>query len=399
MSKRHLTAAEASARLNISPASLYAYVSRGLLRSEAGDGPSRARHYLVEDVDQLRSRKEARRDPNKVAQKALHWGSPVLDSAITKIDAGELYYRGERARELARTKSVEEVASLIWRGAFDAVSWPAASLTAHDRDALRRVKAVAGRLPASEQFEILLPLAAARDETAFDLRPVAVARTGARIVRLLTESVCGQTARNGIARALARRWAPNTADAERLISAALILCADHELNVSAFTARVVASGGSTPYSVVAAGLHALSGVRHGGESLRVEAMLHRSTHPRDARTFISTSLRSGERVAGFGHQLYPDGDPRAQHLLEALRTRRKKLDPIGEAMIDAMFDLAEEHPTIDFALVMLTRALDLPQGSPLTLFALGRSIGFIGHAIEQYETGEMIRPRARYAGR
>jgi citrate synthase len=399
MSKRYLTAPQAAQRLGISLPSLYAYVSRGLLRSEAGDGPSRARRYLVEDVDRLRARKEGRRDPGRVAREALNWGAPVLDSAITRIEDGELFYRGENVRELARDRTVEEVASLIWRGTFDALDLAAGAGQARDLAARRQIQAIARGLHPVEQFEILLSLAGPRDEAALDLKTPAVIRTGVRILRLLAETAGGQPARDGMARALARTWAPRIPGAERLISAALILCADHELNISAFTARCVASAASTPYSVVAAGLHALTGFKHGGESLRVEAWLNRAASPREARSLITSALRSGERVAGFGHPLYPDGDPRAAHLLDELSCRRKALDPIGQAIAQAMLDLTEERPTIDFALAMVSRALKLPQGAPLTLFALGRCIGFIGHAIEQYESGIFIRPRARYTGR
>jgi citrate synthase len=394
--KGRLTAVQAAQRLSISLPSLYAYVSRGLLRSEPGPGPSRARLYSREDVDRLRARKEGRRDPGRVAREALHWGAPVLDSAITRIEGGELFYRGENACALARSRRVEEVASLIWRDTLDPLDL--------DPEPSRRVGAARiGRLARGlhpvEQFEILLSLEGARDEAAFDLKKPAVIRSGLRILRLLTEAASGSPPRGGIARSLARAWAPRVPDAERLISACLILCADHELNISAFTARCVASAGSTPYSVVAAGLHALTGFRHGGESLRVEAFLNRAGSAREARALASAAIRTGERIAGFGHPLYPDGDPRARHLLEELGRRRSGLDPIGAAMAQAMLELSEERPTIDFGLALVARALRLPSGSPLTLFALGRCIGFIGHAIEQYESGDLIRPRARYNGR
>jgi len=398
MSKRFLTAPQAAQRLGISIPSLYAYVSRGRLRSEAGPGPSRSRRYLVEDVDRLRARKEGRRDPGRVAREALNWGAPVLDSAITRIEGGELFYRGRNVRDLARTRTVEEVASLIWRGTFDVLDLASATRPPLDLSARKQIRAITRTLHPVEQFEILLSLSGARDPAAFDLKTKAVIRTGLHILLLLTETACGQPAGDGLARALARAWAPRIPDAEGLISACLILCADHELNISAFTARCVASAASTPYSVVAAGLHALTGFRHGGESLRVEAFLNRAGNAREARALVTAAARTGERVAGFGHPLYPDGDPRAKHLLEELSHRRKALDPAGESMAQAMLDLYEERPTIDFALAMVSRTLRLPQGSPLTLFALGRCIGFIGHAIEQYESGVLIRPRARYTG-
>ena len=114
-----LTSAEASERLGVNRATLYAYVSRGLIRSSPAPGDPRARRYAAEDVERLRSRAEQRRDPQKAVERALHWGVPVLESAITLIAADRLYYRGYDACELARSKSIKQVASLIWLGGFD----------------------------------------------------------------------------------------------------------------------------------------------------------------------------------------------------------------------------------------------------------------------------------------
>src|SRR6476661_4861426 len=116
MPDRFLNAQEAATELGISLATLYAYASRGMLRSEAVPGDPRARRYPREDVLRLREKKELRKDPEKAAPKALSWGAPVLESAITLVQDGRLYYRGRDAAELARTSTVEEVAALIWTG-------------------------------------------------------------------------------------------------------------------------------------------------------------------------------------------------------------------------------------------------------------------------------------------
>ncbi|MDQ3892365.1 MAG: hypothetical protein M3274_05665 [Actinomycetota bacterium] len=105
-------------------------------------------------------------------------------------------------------------------------------------------------------------------------------------------------------------------------------------------------------------------------------------------------------MPGFGHQLYPEGDPRGESLLAAVTAAypdsgASKL--AGEAA-EAASGLMDERPNVDFALVVLARVLGLPMGGALALFALGRTVGWIGHAIEQYETNRIIRPRARYIG-
>ncbi len=111
---RYLTAREAAGELGVSLATLYAYVSRGMIRSEAAGG--RGRRYRAEDVRRLKERKERRRDPDRAIEGALHWGTPVLESAITLVADGGLYYRGRDVVDLASRSRIEEVAALIWAG-------------------------------------------------------------------------------------------------------------------------------------------------------------------------------------------------------------------------------------------------------------------------------------------
>src|SRR4051812_7731207 len=115
-----LSAAEAARRLGIKRETLYAYVSRGIVRSAPKAGATRARLYARDDIERARRRAEDRRDPTSIAAHALSLGSPVLESGITLIDGGRLYYRGVDAVELSRTRSIEEVASLVWTGRLDA---------------------------------------------------------------------------------------------------------------------------------------------------------------------------------------------------------------------------------------------------------------------------------------
>ena len=115
-----LSAAEAARRLGVKRETLYAYVSRGLVRSTPKDGRTRARLYARDDIERARRRAEDRRDPAAVATHALSHGSPVLESSITLIEGGRLFYRGHDAVELSRSRSVTDVASLVWRGTFDA---------------------------------------------------------------------------------------------------------------------------------------------------------------------------------------------------------------------------------------------------------------------------------------
>jgi citrate synthase len=132
----------------------------------------------------------------------------------------------------------------------------------------------------------------------------------------------------------------------------------------------------------------------------VEAFLREVEAVGDARAAISGRLRRGERIPGFGHSLYPNGDPRAASLLgrTAEAYPNSPAVALSEAVVGEALQLMGERPTVDLALVTVARTLGLPPGGATALFALGRTIGWIGHAIEQYEGGSLIRPRARYVG-
>lgn len=400
---RYLSAQEAARELGISLPTLYAYVSRGLIHSEAAGGSKRTRRYWTEDVQKLKDRQEQRRDPTKAVETALHWGAPVLESAITLLANDRLYYRGYDALELATLRSVEQVAALIWTGELASAG---SALFSQAWGALppqcQAVRPHLVSLSPVEAFQVILPLAAVDDLAAYDLRPAAVTQTGARILRLLTTLAAGDAPEGlDIAQTLQHGWTPHDAQAAVLLNAALILCADHELNVSSFTARCVASAGSTPYQVVLAGLAALQGIKHGRVTERVELFWREASTPEGVRSTLANYLKRGETIPGFGHPLYPQGDPRGRLLLELTTAAYPELPAVklAQAMVAETFELIGEYPTVDFGLVTLAQALSLPAGGAITLFALGRTIGWIGHAIEQYQLDRIIRPRAQYKGR
>jgi len=397
--ERYLSAERAAKELGVSLATLYAYVSRGMVRSEAVEGKKRSRRYRAEDVRRLKERKRRRRDPDGLVEDALHWGTPVLESGITLIDGSELYYRGRDVAALAEKRSIEEVAALVWTGeeAMAPALFPPGP-SGPSRRVRTVVQSVAG-LSHVEVLQVLLPVAAAEDPAAYDLRPGTVARTGARILRLMTDVTVGESAQ-GVAGTLRRGWRPDDPGAAELLDSALVLCVDHELPVSTFAARCVASSEATPYAVVLAGLAALGGVKHGGEIELVEAFLREVEAEGDARAVISGRLRRGERIPGFGHSLYPEGDPRGAGLLRltAGAYPESVAVALSATVAGEMLQLMGERPTVDFALATVARTLELPQGAAVALFALGRTVGWIGHAIEQYRSASLIRPRAKYVG-
>ena len=402
----YLTAKEAAAALEISLPTLYAYVSRGLIRSEPGTGKSRARQYRRSDVEALQARKALRQNPARAAESALHFGSPVLTSAMTLIEDGRFYYRGQDAVQLAQTDSFEAVASLLWRGTLDTAGLFPPQLPDSLQLRMAEVQPILQPLPLFERFQVLLPLLAEHDVAAYDLAETAVCQTGARLLYLLTWAVTGLLPERGLAAALRAAWVPQK-DAvpqddavQRLLNVALVLCADHELNVSAFAARVVASAQANPYAVVQAGLAALQGALHGGHTQRVAALLKEVGSVAEVRPAVVARLRRGEVVPGFGHPLYPNGDPRRRLLLKLVEAEfgEETAVSIVRELVQVMAEATGKLPTIDLGLVALAQAARLPLGASLVLFALGRTAGWLGQAIEQYKAGQLIRPRARYVG-
>lgn len=413
----YLSAKEAARHLGISVSTLYAYVSRGLIRSEESEPGRRTRRYAASEVEALRRARQQRRDPSEGVRGALDWGPPLLDSAITLIESGNCYYRG-RALDSLASAPFEAVAEWLWlerpisaggETASRASDW---RLSPACRDSLTAVRASAPVWrEAVDLLQVVLPIAALEDLEAIDLRREKVARCGARILGVMAATIAHSALEGraipqagGVAQLLQRAWAPARPELAPLINLALVLCADHELNVSSFTARCVASAASTPYEVVSAGLAALRGRRHGGHSERVEALFQEvSSHGSDARELraaLARRLKRGAEVPGFGHILYPDGDPRCTLLLDALREVLPEDQRCRSilAVIDQGADLLGRLPTVDVGLAAISHTFGLPTGSALSLFALGRSAGWIAHAIEQYEVSKLIRPRARYVG-
>ncbi|HYM32361.1 MAG TPA: citrate synthase family protein [Candidatus Cybelea sp.] len=393
----YLTARQAAQSLGISAATLYAYVSRGLIRSEA-TGVTRRRRYRAEDVAALKQRRVRGREAvAAAAARTLNFGEPILESAITLIEGGRCYYRGMDSCALAEQATLEDVARLIWQPETDPFAPdnlpPALALDAAAKSRLAKLS------PAARCLTVL-PLAAAADVKALTMEAPAVARAGARLLRLVA-ATAGDVpfAARPAHETLARAWRLRDPASQSLLRAALVLSADHELNVSAFTVRCIASAGATIYGATIGGLAALQGRRHGGITERVAAMVEELADSSDLAGAVAKRLERGDFMLGFGHTLYRDGDPRAAWLMQrAAEVCDGPEMRFARRLVDQIREIAGLRPNVDFALVAISRALKLPQGAPLALFMTGRTVGWIGHALEQYAANRLIRPRARYIG-
>jgi len=387
----YLKAGEAAAELSISPATLYAYVSRGLIRSEPGESP-RSRRYRAEDVRALKNRRAPAGERNPMYGDA---DLPVLDSAITEITRDGPLYRGSLAATLAERASLEHAATLLWDASssdpFAPSNMPFVTV------AMAEILRAARDAKPVDRAIAVLALATDADPHAFNRTTEGRAGVGARILRLVTGAILSKAPSAQPAHVeIAQAWCRDRKDGADLIRRALVMLADHELNASTFTVRCAASTGISLYDAVIAGLAALKGPRHGGAGLRSSHFVT-SLEEGDARAIIRERVALGERLPGFGHFLYGKGDPRAAALISAL----KKAKAPQKLVIDVPLwveDATGEAPNVDYAMGILVRHLGLPPGSELPLFAMARTAGWVAHAIEQLQKGGLIRPRARYVG-
>jgi citrate synthase len=415
-----LTATEAARRLGVKPATLYAYVSRGVLtRSQAADG--RASLFSTEEVERLARRGRPRRPAGAV--------DITVESAITELTADSLRFRGLDVMRLAVSRTFEEVAGLLWTGEFQAAAEPWQARPA----ALAAGRAAQAALPAGalplERLQVIVPAMAATDPLRLQLDQSAVVAAGQNIIAGMVDCLppagpspdtatpgtslpdaatpgmpprdaapAGPVAGRLWTRLCDRRPSPGLL---RATSAALVLLADHELAASTLAARAAASVRADPYAVVGTGLGAVSGALHGGASLGAEALMAAASGPDDVPRVVAELLRRGEKVPGFGHFVYRGGDPRATVLLDLVRRAAPKSGQlaVADAVLAEVRHKSLPEPNIDFALATLARVAGMVRGAGEAMFAVARTAGWVAHALEAYAGPGPLRPRAVYTGR
>ena len=404
-----LDARAAAELLGVKRATLYAYVSRGLLKALPGTG--RESRYLRAEVERLRTRAVARSGPATGAAGALGFGDPVMDTAITAITPRGPVYRGQAALDLAGGGvTFEATVELLWRGVAEADDelWRgAAPLLDLGIESLWLPDGAA----ATDAIRLTLALVDGK-RPPMGPRAESMERADARRIIRLLASAAG-TARDPAA-AQAAAEAPSVAAAlatsfgvaasEQVVAAldqALVLAADHELNVSTFTARVVASTGAELTACLVAAAAALSGPLHGGMCSRVEGLLDEALTLGAAVDVLARRHARGEAIPGFGHPRYPGGDPRGTALLALARAVHGGADPATAAALGIAEGMArggQPGPRLDYGLVALACALGLPRGSALAIFTVARAAGWVAHVLEQRGQGALLRPTARYVG-
>jgi citrate synthase len=396
-----LTTSQAARRLGVKPATIYAYVSRGLLTSHR-DADHRTSRFPSDEVEVL-----ARRGRPREASRH-HSLDIAIETRITEIAGHTIRFRGHDAFELARAASFEQVAELLWTGVL-----PPAGSTWPTRAIEIEIATFAG-LPLRDQLRLVTAHAAVGSRERRD--PRTVSDEGRRLIAALVDSLpvagdgrCprltlpdGTVLRGSLAGRLWSHLSPRRATPELVatLNATMVLLADHEMAAGTLAARVAASTRAGVHGVVAAGMGALTGPLHGGESQRCRRVLAGRGHF-SAGPAVAMALEMYGRVPGFGQVLYPQGDPRAVVLLGMLREAAG--DHPGMVAVEQLIAAAARRrlppPNVDLALAALGLVADMPQDAGEAIFATARIAGWLAHALEEYgERPLRFRPRAVYIG-
>lgn len=371
---------EACRLLGVRPQTVYAYVSRGKLEVATDPADTRRSLYRAEDVAGLARRKQAGRKHETVATNTLFGAEPSIPTALCAFFKGRPCYRGRDVVELARSAGLEDTARLLW-DTREAVDFARAG------PARARRGAEPGRVAA---FTALAGLAAVGHSTRGRLTRVLHVE-GQGLVGTLAEAFGAAPGDDALHRRFARGWKQPDEVAE-LLRTAMVLLADHELTSSAFAARIAASTGASLPACLMAGLATLSGPLHGDASGRVQALFG-EVERLGEDAVLAHYLSTGSPLAGFGHHLYPDGDPRAAALLALFDP-----PPVIARFIRKVADQTGLRPSVDVALAALAAHHKLPADAAFGLFATARSVGLLAHGLEQLGTAQVIRPRGRYVG-
>lgn len=384
-----LTTDEVAERLGVKPATVYAYVSRGLLRSlRNADGKSSL--FAKGDVDSF-------------AAGRRRTTTPAIQTGITLIKDGSLHYRGRDAVVLAATKDFEAVVGLLWTGDLESMPFPV------NRELVSLAEQATRPLPETarltDHLRVTVAAVAAADPLRFDTSPAAVVATGRQLLSTMVHALPARSVPPAgpvsLAEALWYRLTdePPARAGLRALNAALILLADHDLAASTLAARIAASTRAHPYAVVGAGLAALDGPLHGAASGLAYPLLAEAVAAKDPVAVIAERLRvagASGTVPGFGHPLYPDGDPRATALFALLDGPAAGT---AEQLGAAMRTRSGVMPNVDLALAALTLSYAMPADAGEMIFAVARTAGWLAHALEEYTDRPLrYRPSGRYAG-
>jgi citrate synthase len=356
-------------------------------------------------------------------------GVIAASSSIGDVNGekGELIYQGLNIHDLATKSTFEEVVFLLWNGRLpkrtelDELRKNLAASYELPWEAIELIKGMYARVPASaEPMDALRTVVSALamfDEESRDLSRAASIRVATRLTARFPTIVAAidrarkdldpiapnpnlNIATNFLYMLTGKM--PDEFDAH-VMDVALILQADHELNASTFTARVVAGTLADMYSCVTAALGALSGPLHGGANTAVMKMLLEIGSLERVESFIKDALANKKKIMGFGHAVYRTEDPRATHLRRFSKAMgERKGDTKWYEMTAKIEEILKREkgllPNVDAYSASTYYMMGIPLDLYTPIFAISRISGWTAHILEQYADNKLIRPRAEYVG-
>lgn len=352
-------------------------------------------------------------------------GVVACTTGISSIVDATLCYRGYTIEDLAQNSTFEETAYLLWEDRL-----PSKSELANFRKELgANMNLTADQVKFLQQMPTkgVHPMAWLRsavsalalwDNEAQSTDPAAQKRVAMRLTAKMGPLVTlFDRTRNGqgfvtpkpeqsLAWNFLYMLKGQEPDAElaKLFDTCLILHADHELNCSAFAARVTSSSLSDIYSAITSAISALKGPLHGGANEQVMLMLKEIGSMEGATAWIKEALADKKKVMGFGHRVYKNGDPRAKILSQlSERLNQKMGTPHWFQMSKAIDDVMQKEkgllPNVDFYSATVYYAMGIPIDIYTPIFAVSRVSGWLAHIFEQYSKNRIYRPRGQWIGK
>ncbi len=352
-------------------------------------------------------------------------GVAAASSSISDVNGekGELIYQGYNIHDLARHSTFEEVIFLLWNKRL-----PTSSELSELEQSLRssyqlprEILDLMKQFPReADPIDVLRTAVSALefyDSSSRDLSRAASVKTAIKLTAQFgTMVAAGDRIRRGLEPVtpsgslniaanflyMLRGQEPSERDA-RIFDVCLILHADHELNASTFTARVVAGTLADMYACVTAAIGALSGPLHGGANTNVMKTLLEIGAVENTEPFIKKALAEKRKIMGFGHAVYKTEDPRATRLRQFSKETGEaagdsKWYEISRKVEEVMMSEKGLYPNVDFFSASTYYMMGIPLDLYTPIFAVSRISGWTGHILEQYADNKLIRPRAEYIG-
>lgn len=350
-------------------------------------------------------------------------GIVATTSSISSIVDGVLTYRGYDIDDLAENASFEEVAYLLWYGKLptqselDALIKQLGEYAVVPTEVIDQLKIYPKSTNSMAALRTAVSSLALYDESANEMSKEANIKKAIKLqAQIPTLIAAFARLREGKEPVAPKQGVSIAANflymltgqepdqvAVKALDQALVLHADHELNASTFAARVTVATLSDIYSGVTSAIGALKGPLHGGANEAVMVMLEEIGSFANVEPYINAKLANKDKIMGFGHRVYKNGDPRAKHLQKMSRelgklTGNMELYEMSVKIEELVTGQKGLKPNVDFYSASVYTTLQIPRDLFTPIFAISRASGWTAHILEQYDNNRLIRPRAEYTG-